>query len=171
MTGNASANTVAACVERTRSMVLNVMILTGLGIASSGFLLRWRDSWAESRAPRQTGPWLLIALCVVVAASHLSRRWICGRSSLNDPATRFGRFVRGHVVSALIGALAIPLGMVYGWFVRPTLDAVAPFWIAGLAIGFLSLPRTAELDDFEEPIPPVPFPNESEREPTEPMIS
>ena len=68
--------------------------------------------------------------------------------------------------------MAIPLGLIYGWFVRPTLDAVAPFWIAGLAIGFLSLPRAAELDDFEEPIPPLPSsPLASEKEPAEPMIS
>lgn len=171
MTSHPEATPLTACLERTRSMVLNVMILAGLGIAASGFLLRWRDRWAETRAPRQTGPWLLIALCVVVAASHLSRRWICGRTSLQDPSTRFTRFFRGHLVSAAIGALAIPLGLVYGWFVRPTLDAVVPFWIAGLAIGFLSLPRRAELDDFEESAETVLSPNESESEPAEPMIS
>jgi hypothetical protein len=41
---------------------------------------------------------------------------------------------------------------VYGWIVRPRLDAVAPFWVAALALGFLALPRAAELDGFDAPM-------------------
>jgi hypothetical protein len=44
------------------------------------------------------------------------------------------------------------LGLAYGWFVRPQLDAVGPFWAAALGLGFLALPRAASLNDFDEPI-------------------
>jgi hypothetical protein len=40
----------------------------------------------------------------------------------------------------------VPIGFAYAYAVRPTLDAVAPFWVAGLALGFLALPRAAELE-------------------------
>ena len=42
---------------------------------------------------------------------------------------------------------------------RPQLDAVAPYWIAALALGFLALPRAHELEGFDDPIP-TPEPSE-----------
>jgi hypothetical protein len=56
------------------------------------------------------------------------------------------------VAAAAVGALAVPLGLVYGWTVRPRLDAVAPFWVAALALGFLALPRVHELEGFDAPL-------------------
>jgi hypothetical protein len=57
----------------------------------------------------------------------------------------------------LIAALAVPLGFVYGYAIDPTLPAVAPFWVAALTLGFLSLPRRSILDDFDDPLPLEPF--------------
>jgi hypothetical protein len=141
-----------ACLERTRSAVLNILMADGIGLAVSGVLLRWRDRGALFRASDATRRTLLGALFALVVASYLTRRIVGRRSSLRDPGPRARRFFRAHVVAAAIGALAIPLGFTYGWMVRPRLDGVAPFWVAALALGFLSLPRAAELEDFDDPI-------------------
>jgi hypothetical protein len=142
-----------ACLERTRSAVLNILVLDGVGIAVSGLLLRWRDRGALFRAPDGARQAMLGGLLALVVASFLCRRILARRSALRDPARRARRFFRGHVVSAALGALAVPLGFVYGWTVRPRLDAVAPFWVAALALGFLSLPRAVELVDLDDPLP------------------
>jgi hypothetical protein len=130
-------------LEQTRSAVLNVLIIAGAGIAASGLLLRWRDSWALSRAPESAKNGLIVALALVAVFSHLTRR-----SARGDEQ----RFYRGHVLAAALAALAVPLGLAFGWFVRPRLDAVAPFWIVALALGWLALPRAYEVDEFE-PVP------------------
>jgi hypothetical protein len=140
-----------ATLERTRSAVLNILVAEGLGIAASGFLLRWRDRGALFRAHDQVRQGMLGGLLILVAASYLARRVLGSRSALLDPARRARRFFRAHVISALIGSLAVPLGLAYGWTVRPRLDAVAPFWVAALALGFLALPRASELDDLDVP--------------------
>ena len=138
-----------ACLERTRSAVLNVMVASGVGIAVSGFLLRWRDHDALFRASDAARRAMLGGLLALVVASHLSRRVLARRSALRDPDRRAARFFRAHTIAAMLGALAVPLGLVYGWTVRPQLDAVAPFWVAALALGFLSLPRAADLADLD----------------------
>ena len=130
-------NAAAGCIEQTRSAVLNVLIVTGTGIAVSGFLLRWRDLWALSRAPTWVGQGLMIGLLVVAVASFAVRRVVSGSGALRDPA----RFRRGHVLSAALASLGVPLGLAYGWFVRPRLDVVGPFWVIALTLGFLALPR------------------------------
>jgi hypothetical protein len=142
-----------ACLERTRSAVLNILMADGLGIAAGGILLRWRDRGALFRAPDWMRRAMLGGLLAVVVASYLTRRILGRRSALRDPDHRAERFFRAHVIAAAVGALAVPLGLVYGWMVRPQLDEVAPFWVAALALGFLSLPRASELDDFDAPIP------------------
>jgi hypothetical protein len=141
----------AACLERTRSAVLNVLVVVGLGIAASGVLLRWRDRWAAARGPEWLRRALLGALLAVVVVSYVTRRVLAGRELLRDPAARLARFHRGHLLAAVVAALAVPLGLAYGWFIRPRIDAVAPFWIAALALGFLALPRGAELEGLDEP--------------------
>lgn len=135
--------TAADCLERTRSAVLNVLIVAGTGIAVSGGLLRWRDRWALSRVPDGVGKGILAALMAVAVASYVVRRTVSGRSA---SATRF---YRGHVIAAGLATLAVPLGLAYGWFVRPRLDAVGPFWVVALALGFLAFPRARQLEDLD----------------------
>jgi hypothetical protein len=141
-----------ACLQRTRNAVLNILVAVGVGIALSGLVLRWRDRSALSRAPEWVGQALLGGLLVLVVTSYLCVRLGARRSSLRDPAHRGLRFSRAHQRAALVGALAIPLGLVYGWMVRPQLAAVAPFWVAALALGFLALPRAHELEGFDAPL-------------------
>jgi hypothetical protein len=146
--------TAPAILARTRSAVLNILMAGGLGIAASGLILRWRDRHALFRAQDEARQGMLGGLLVLVAASYLCRRVMGRRSTVHHPSDRASRFFRAHVLSAMIGALAIPLGLVYGWTIRPRLDAVAPFWIAALALGFLALPRASKLDDLD--VPPSP---------------
>src|SRR4051812_37367866 len=85
----------AACLERTRSAVLNVLVAVGAGIAASG--------WALGRhEPDAVLPWGLIrtqragmaALGVVVALSYATLRVGSGREALRDPSRRAARFFR-----------------------------------------------------------------------------
>lgn len=140
----------AECLERTRSAVLNVLIAAGTGIAISGWLLRWRDRWALSRVPVGVGRGLLAGLFVLAVGSYAVRRAVSGvGNARGDAAGRAARVYRGHVASAALAALAVPLGLAYGWLVRPRLDAVAPFWVAALALGFLALPRAHVLEGID----------------------
>ncbi len=156
MTTAAPPSTAAECLERTRSAVLNVLVITGSGIALSGGLLRWRDGWAWFRAPEGVGQGLVVALGLAAVSSYAVRRLMSGRKTKLDPARRASRFYLGHVLSAVLAALGVPLGLAYGWFLRPRLDAVGPFWIAALALGFLALPRAREIDDLVSPTSPPP---------------
>ena len=142
----------AACLERTRSAVLNVLVVVGIGIAASGLLLRWRDGWAVQRGPESHRRTLLGCLVFLVVLSYAMRRWLAGRAALRDPKTRLTRFYIGHLKAALVAAAVLPLGLIDGWFIDPRLGAVAPYWIAALALGFLALPRASELEDFDEPV-------------------
>ncbi len=90
---------------------------------------------------------------MLVVIGYLVRRIGTRRSALRDPASRASRFYRAHVAAAVMGSLAVPLGLVHGWAVRPQLEAVAPYWVAALALGFLALPRAHELEGFDEPMP------------------
>jgi uncharacterized membrane protein YfcA len=153
-----------ACLERTRSAVLNVMVVAGIGIALSGFLLRWRDRWALTRAPEPVRIGLIAGLVGLAVASHVVRRTVAGRRALRDPVRRETRFYYGHVVSAILGALAVPLGLAYGWFIQPRFDPVGMFWIVATTLGLLALPRSYELEGLDDPDPnpdshPAPGPN------------
>ena len=145
-----------ACLERTRSSVLNILLTVGLGIAISGFVLRRRDQFALFRAGDRVREGLMAGLFGIVIGSVFVRRLLASGSRLRDEATRCRRFYLAHVLAAGIGALAIPLGLVYGWLVEPRLRAVAPFWVAGLALGFIAYPRRYELEAFEETAPTTP---------------
>ncbi len=142
-----------ACLQKTRSSVLNVLMVIAAGIAISGPLLRWRDQqavWRASEGPRRL---MLGALLALIVISHATRRFGGSRAVLQDAQGRARRFYWSHVGAAIIASLTIPLGLVFGWTVRPTIEAVLPFWIAGLALGFLCFPRSIELEDFETPMP------------------
>ena len=143
-----------ACLDRTRSAVLNVLVVVGAGIAASGWALGHHE-------PDAVLPWGLVktrqasmaALVVLVALSYAIFRVGSGRESLRDPTRRASRFFRGRLAAAIVGGLAVPLGFAHGWLVDPRLESLAPFWVAALGLGFLALPRGPELDDFDEPMP------------------
>jgi hypothetical protein len=97
---------------------------------------------------------LLATLLGIFVASTLLRRWLGRRAHLREPATRGRRFYWGHVLPALIGALAAPLGLVQGLLVSPRFEAILPFWITALLMGVLAYPRGRELRGFERPMPP-----------------
>jgi hypothetical protein len=142
-----------ACLARTRSAVLNVLVVVGAMIAASGWVLGHHDP--DAALPwgfRETRQALLIALAVLVALSYLILRVVAGRDRLRDPSQRASRFFRGRVASASVAALAVPLGFAHGWLLDPSIKALAPFWVAALGLGFLALPRGHELDDFDEPM-------------------
>ena len=137
----------AACLERTRSAVLNVLVGVGLTIAIGGWLLR-------GRAEAGPAPEAAMAPRVVDGRTpRAGRRELLVRRSGKTacrcrliPADRQATFYRSHVLAASIAALAAPLGIVYGWWIDPRLAAVIPFWVVPLALGFLAIPRAHELD-------------------------
>ncbi len=142
-----------ACLDRTRSGVLNVLVAVGSGIAASGWILgRHQPGGPPPWGPARTQRVATAAVMVLVALSYMVLRVGSGRESLLDPATRADRFRRARLGSAALGALAVPLGFAYGWFADPRLEALAPFWVGALGLGFLALPRGHELDGFAEPI-------------------
>lgn len=157
---DASADPAEALLDGTRSLVLNILVGVGAVIALSGLGLRTLDRGATDwprDAVELTAHGMLVGL---VVASFAARRAVGSRSALRPPSTRASRFRRAHALGAALGALAAPLGTAYAFAVRPTLEAVAPFWVAALALGFLSLPRRRELDGFDAPLPPRPVPSE-----------
>jgi hypothetical protein len=143
-----------ACLARTRSAVLNVLVAMGLTIAVSGWLLHTRAA-ADQRPqpPKSVHLGLMTGLLVLGTASYLSRRLMGRRSALREPSRRARLFFWSHVLPALLAALAAPLGLAYGWLIVPRLEVVIPFWVVPLALGFLSLPREGELADFDRPMP------------------
>ena len=143
--------TALACLERTRSAVLNILVAVGVGIAVSGWLLRWRDRGAVPRPTQAPGDAWAPARSWWSPATCAAGSGPAGRHRATRPTVR--AVLPAHVLAALVGALAIPLGLVYGWTVRPRLDAVAPFWVAGLRLGLLALPRALELEGFESRLP------------------
>jgi hypothetical protein len=140
-----------ACLERTRSHVLNVLVGVGLSIAVSGWLLRGRAQDWQPWPGKTLSDSLYIALVALAAASYIARRVIAARTKHAEASRRDQLFYWSHVGPAVIAALAIPLGFVYGWLVAPHLGAVIPFWAVPFAAGFLSLPRKSELRDLERP--------------------
>ena len=144
-----------ACLVRTRSAVLNVLVFVGAGIAVSGWGLRQRragllPAWDWDLPLTQRGA--MAALVGLIALAYVLLRIGANRELLRDPARRGGRFFRSRVAAAILAASAIPLGFVAGWANDPRLEALAPFWIAALGLGFLAIPRGYELDDFAEPM-------------------
>ncbi|MFO0959771.1 MAG: hypothetical protein U0800_20435 [Isosphaeraceae bacterium] len=153
MTRPAATTAEEVVLERTRSAVMNVLVAVGLGIAATGFVLRSRERDPWLFAPRDIDRWAYGGLIAVALMSLAARRSLASRDRLRDPAHRAGRFYRAHLAAALIGALAIPMGFAYGWWILPRLDGVGPFWVVALAAGAMAYPRAHELTDFEEPIP------------------
>lgn len=144
-----------ACLERTRSAVLNVLVAAGAGIAVSGWALGRLDAGALELDHETGQRYAYTALAALGGLSYFWRRNASSRAALRDPSTRADRFFRAHVSSAAIAAMAVPLGYLYGWGIYPRLGGVLPFWVAALALGFLAVPREAEVRDFDEPWPAI----------------
>jgi hypothetical protein len=143
---------IAACLARSRQMVLRILVASVFVVLVGGLALRNGDRgaplWAEINASRVTHGLLF----TIIFWSYFTRRALASRTALRDPQTRFQRFSRAHILSAAVGALAVPLGLVHGLAIRPKLDAVGPFWVAALALEFLAIPREYELSDFDQPM-------------------
>jgi hypothetical protein len=140
-----------ACLERARLAVLNILVAVGLTIAVGGWLLRNRAAVQRPPTPRPTLPMLMLLLIMLAIASYLTRRTARGRAAAKEPRRRQASFYWSHVLSAGIAALAAPLGIFCGWFIDPRFEAVIPFWVVALALGFQAIPRIHELDDFALP--------------------
>lgn len=133
------------CFERTRSTVMTILLIDGLLIAISGLLLRNREPgislWLAEDAYRR----FHLALLILMFVGSFIRLVGMTRLVMNLTRNGFGWFFWSHTGSALIGTLAIPIGFVYGWAVRPMLSTIGPFWAVALVLGILALPRMDEL--------------------------
>jgi hypothetical protein len=140
-----------ACLLRTRSAVWNVLVVDGIAIALSGLVLR-RRPWDLAIVPRDVAAWWMNMILLGLIVASTAMRLV---SVLPWAARRENRFLLAHVLSAGFGALALPLGFLYGWAVRPRLEGVAPCWAVAIVLGLLSLPRTdeAELIEVEKKSP------------------
>lgn len=138
-------------LHRTRRSVLDVLMIAGMLITFSGWLLHQRGDDVALRPDRSLSSLLLGGLAVVAIISYAWRRSGARRAAAGPPDRQAARFYRTHVGSAAVAALAVPLGLAYGWWVDPRLGGVAPFWVVPLTLGFLSMPRRAELDRLEPP--------------------
>ncbi|MGO9468387.1 MAG: hypothetical protein ACLQVF_30000 [Isosphaeraceae bacterium] len=138
-----------ACLERTRTAVLNVLIAVGLCIALSGGLLRFRTEALAPSAARNLHQKLMAGLIVISVISYAARRILSQQAIRGQAASRQSLFYWSHLLPALIAALAAPLGLAYGWWVNASFRSVVPFWIAALALGSLALPRAREVEYFD----------------------
>ena len=126
--------------------MLNALVAVSLSIAVSGWLLRKRALAWQPRPARALSDGLYGGLIALTVASYVVKRVLSARTHRAEPGRRERLFYWSHIGPAILAALALPLGLVYGWLVIPQLEAVIPFWAVPLAFGFLSLPRQAELE-------------------------
>ena len=129
--------------KRAREAVLNVLIVAALGIAVGGIALARRPVPVPTEATRKIARQTYGGLIAIVLLGYVYRRMFGSASRLQEEG-RFERFRRARINSALIATLAVPLGFAHGYYVRPTLDGVAPFWVAALALGALAVPKNAD---------------------------
>jgi hypothetical protein len=132
---------------------MNVLMVVGLGIGLSGIVLSRRERGTILIPPPNLDRWAYGSLIAVCFLSLLVRRTLGSGRRLRDPQKGAARFYWAHVLSAVVGALAIPMGFAYGWLIRPRLDGVGPFWVVALALGALAYPRTQDWDDVSDRMP------------------
>jgi hypothetical protein len=142
------------CLQRTRSSVLNVLLGVGVVVALSGVILRGQPAGAFLAASPHLSDIMLGGLILIFVASTLLRRTLGRRTRLSDPTMRGRRFFWGHVLPAVVGGLAAPLGLVHGWLLSPRLETIIPFWVTALLLGVLAYPRGRELEGFDLPMHP-----------------
>ena len=142
------------CLRRTRASVLNVLMGVGVVVAVSGVILRGRPAGAWPALTPRLNDLMLGSLILIFAISTVMRRSLGRRARLSDPGLRDQRFFWGHVLPAVVGALAAPLGLAHGWLLSPRLETLIPFWVTALLLGVLAYPRGRELEGFDRPMPP-----------------
>ena len=130
-----------------------MLVGVGMVVAVSGVLLRNRPARALAGLPPRMNEVMLGGLILIFVASTLLRRSLGRRARLSDPRHRGPRFYWGHVLPAVVGALAAPLGLAHGWLISPRLETIIPFWVAALLLGVLAYPRGRELEGFDLPMP------------------
>lgn len=148
-----SETSIEACLGRTRKAVLNVLVGVSLMIAASGWLIRHRAAGPPVRPARGLHDGLLFAMLAAAVASYLVRRRWVRREASGSAGGSESEFYWSHVGSAAVAALGVPLGLAYGWFVDPSLQGVAPFWVIPVALGLLAIPRRGELNYLSPPPP------------------
>src|SRR3954454_2252200 len=95
-------------IDRTRSAVVNVLVAVAAGIAASGWLLRGREIiQAPPGGTDRAHQVAMTALLGLVAIGYATLRIGSGRTGEG----------RSRVAVAIVGALAIPLGLAHGWYV------------------------------------------------------
>lgn len=127
-------------LRRARSAVANVLIAAAAGILGSGIVLRPMERGVAWREADRVRPWAFGGLVALALASRATSRGLA-RTAANRGST-------APVAAAAIGGLAVPLGFAYGYAIDPRLEAVAPFWVAAMALGAMAWPRG---DVLEEP--------------------
>lgn len=116
-------------LRRARSAVANVLVAAAAGILGSGIALRPMERGVNWREAERARPWAYGGLVALVLASRAAYRGLATRGA------------SANVAAAAIGGLAVPLGFAYGHEIDPRLEAVAPFWVAAIALGALAWPR------------------------------
>jgi drug/metabolite transporter (DMT)-like permease len=139
------------CLERTRRAVLNILVAVGLTIAVGGWLLRGRAAAQRPPAHPVGLPMLMLSLILLAVASYLARRLARRHAARTKPSRRQALFYWSHVDSAAVAVFVAALGIFCGWFIDSRFEAVIPFWVVALALGFQAIPRTHELDDYVRP--------------------
>lgn len=147
---NGADPSVSRLLERTRSVVLNVMILDGLAIAATGLILRRWDGIETDFDRGLLKKLLLGGLLGLFAVATFVLRGLGGRQRLESSSTRGQRYFSSRVATAILGWCALPLGIAYGMLLDPSLGGVAPFWLAAIVLGRLALPRAVDLEGFDE---------------------
>src|SRR5438552_1305929 len=112
------------CLHRTRSGVLNVLVGVGTVVALTGILLRPRAAGFLDPVPDRLSEIIFLGLFIVFVASTVTRRTLGRRDRLRDPLRRNERFFLGHVLPAVVGAMAAPLGLAHGWLISPRLESI-----------------------------------------------
>ena len=106
-----------ACLERTRSHVLNVLVAVGLSIAVSGWLLRKRALAWQPRPARALSDGLYGGLIALTVASYVVKRVLSARTHRAEPGRRERLFYWSHIGPAILAA--------------PGAAAGACLWLAG----------------------------------------
>lgn len=135
------------CLHRARRRVINIMLITALGIAVSGVILRASPTGAFP-FPRERTRQLAQLLLFTLALASI---WLRVRLHVHEGepmTTRADRFVSFRTASSVAAALGVPLGLAYSWAIEPDLAAVAPFWAVALGFNVLAIPRSSQVESL-----------------------
>lgn len=140
-------------LERTRSWVLNILVLDGLSILASALLVRWWGPVEADVDPATLKKGFFGSLFACFVLARILLRQLGSRERLAPGSSRGRRYLQSRVVTAALGWAALPLGLGYALTVEPTVQGIVPYWVAALLLGAIALPRQSDLEGFDEPIP------------------